>query len=136
VQDAAVRAWRSLSTFDAERSFRSWYLRIVANAARNAIRSEGRRAALSVRGAHQVAPGASQDPADHAVTEEERRLVVAALNRLGRDDRLVVALRHFEQLTEREMAEVLGCAPGTVKSRLSRAMQRLHDELASDGGGR
>ena len=47
-------------------------------------------------------------------------MVVAALNRLDTMERLVIALRHFEQLTEREMADVLDCPPGTVKSRLSR----------------
>jgi RNA polymerase sigma factor (sigma-70 family) len=51
------------------------------------------------------------------------------VNRLGRNDRLIIGLRHFEQLTEVEMAEVLNCAPGTVKSRLSRAMVRLRQQL-------
>jgi len=62
--------------------------------------------------------------------------VIAALNRLGRDDRLTIALRHIEQLSERQMAVVLGCAAGTVKSRLSRAMTRLRTQLvAIDGPG-
>ena len=55
--------------------------------------------------------------------------MIAAMNRLGRDDRLVIALRHFEQLGEAEMADVLGCPAGTVKSRLSRAMNRLRAQL-------
>ena len=65
------------------------------------------------------------DPEEHAVTDADRRRVIDAMNRLDRDDRLVIALRHFEQLSENEMADVLGCANGTVKSRLSRAMSRL-----------
>ena len=56
-----------------------------------------------------------------AVVERgRRRALVGALNRLSREDRLVIALRHYDQLTEREMADALDCAPGTVKSRLSR----------------
>ena len=62
-----------------------------------------------------------------------RRALVAALNRLSTEDRLVIGLRHFEQLTEREMADALDCAPGTVKSRLSRATRRLREELVRSG---
>ena len=57
--------------------------------------------------------------------------MLAAINRLAAGDRLVIALRHFEQLAEHEMAEVLGCPAGTVKSRLARAMSRLREELAT-----
>ena len=72
------------------------------------------------------------DPEEHAVTDADRRRVIDAMNRLDRDDRLVIALRHFEQLSENEMADVLGCANGTVKSRLSRAMSRLRAQLIHD----
>lgn len=132
VQDASVRAWRSVSGVDAERGFRSWYLRVVANTARNDRRSRGRRAALVLRLTAQPVRDAA-DPAEHAVTDAERGRVIDAMNRLDRDDRLVIALRHFEQLSENEMAEVLGCANGTVKSRLSRAMARLRAQLVRDG---
>ena len=62
-------------------------------------------------------------------------MVVAALNRLDTMERLVIALRHFEQLSEQEMADVLDCPPGTVKSRLSRAMAKLRAELTMDALG-
>ena len=117
VQDASVRAWRSVSGVDADRGFRSWYLRVVANTARNDRRSRGRRAALVLRLAAQPDRNAP-DPEEHAVSDAERGEVIDAMNRLDRDDRLVIALRHFEQLSENEMAEVLGCPNGTVKSRL------------------
>lgn len=129
VQDADVRAWRARSTIDPDRGFRSWYLRVVANAARNARRSLGRRAALELRGVRNEPRTMAPDPAERAVTAAERQVVVAAVSRLGADDRLVIALRHFEQLAETEIAEVLGCPVGTVKSRLSRAMARLRSEL-------
>ncbi|HWM18976.1 MAG TPA: sigma-70 family RNA polymerase sigma factor [Ilumatobacteraceae bacterium] len=134
VQDASIRAWRSVASVDADRGFRSWYLRVVANTARNDRRSRGRRAALVLRLAAQ--PGRDMpDPEEHAVTHDDRRRVIEAMNHLGRDDRLVIALRHFEQLSEKEMADVLGCAAGTVKSRLSRAMSRLRAQLVHDEGG-
>lgn len=72
-------------------------------------------------------------PEEQAVTASERQAVVSAMNRLRGQDRLVLALRYFEQLTEAEMAVVMNCATGTVKSRLSRAMTRLRAELPETG---
>jgi RNA polymerase sigma-70 factor, ECF subfamily len=131
VQDADLRAWRARGTVDPDRPFRSWYLRVVANAARNDRRARGRRAALEIRETGRAAAESIADPAERAVSAEERQVVLAAINRLAAADRLVIALRHFEQLGEHEMAEVLECPPGTVKSRLARAMSRLRDQLTT-----
>jgi RNA polymerase sigma-70 factor (ECF subfamily) len=134
LQEATERAWRAMRRFREGAAFRPWLLRIVANAARNERRSKGRRAGLAVRAARAGARDAAGSAEDEVVTELERRRVVAALNRLDPDDRLTIGLRFFEQLSEREMAEVLDCPTGTVKSRLSRAKARLRAELeaASD----
>jgi RNA polymerase sigma factor (sigma-70 family) len=56
-----------------------------------------------------------------------------ALNRLAQTDRLVLALRYFEDLSEVEMAQALHVRPGTVKSRLSRACARMRAELSKEG---
>lgn len=128
VQIATERAWRARARYDAERPFRSWFLRIVANTARNDRRSRGRRAQLAVRAASE-GPRDAATPEDDAVTDAERQLVVAALNTLRTSDREVIALRYFEELSEEEMATVLDCATGTVKSRLSRALARLRAVL-------
>jgi RNA polymerase sigma-70 factor (ECF subfamily) len=135
VQTASERAWRAIASVDPERGFRAWYLRVVANTARNQRRGRWRRRRAELR----VATRSSDrvDSRDATITAAEREVVVAALNRLDSAERLVIALRHFEQLTEREMAEVLECPVGTVKSRLSRAMARLRAELPIEafGGG-
>jgi RNA polymerase sigma-70 factor (ECF subfamily) len=133
VQQATERAWRAIATFDVARPFRPWFLRIVANGARNDRRAGGRRAHLEVRVASADAARAVVTPEETAVTDAERQRVVDALNRLDADDRLVIALRWFEQLSEAEMVEALDVAAGTVKSRLSRAMGRLKAELESEG---
>ena len=116
VQTATERALHAIATLDADRPFRPWFLRIVANTARNHRRSRWRRHAAELRLA--ARPADAEDPAVAVVEAGRRRALVAALNRLSVEDRLVIALRHFEQLTEREMADALDCAPGTVKSRL------------------
>jgi RNA polymerase sigma factor (sigma-70 family) len=129
VQTASERAWQAIGAVDPERGFRSWFLRVVANTARNHRRARFRRRRAELRLAAR-----RHDTVDEPVSAAEREVVLAALNRLDANERLVIALRHFEQLTEREMAEVLDCPPGTVKSRLSRAMDKLRHELARESG--
>lgn len=134
MQLAGERAWTAIASVDPERGFRSWWLRIVANTARNHRRARWRRRTAELRVAARPTDQI-ENPETTAVTAAEREVVVAALNRLDGSDRLVIALRHFEQLAEREMADVLDVPPGTVKSRLSRAMARLRAELEKEARG-
>ena len=131
-QQAFVKAYRALDRFDPDRPFRPWLLRIVGNEARNLRRSAGRRASMElalVRQPEILEPSPEQE----AVARERRELLLRALAGLNEADRQVVALRYFLDLSEAEMAVVLGVAPGTVKSRLSRALGRLRVSLASAG---
>jgi RNA polymerase sigma factor (sigma-70 family) len=130
-QEAFLRAYRALGGFRPGQPFRPWLLRIVANTARNGRRSARRRRGVALRAAAlAVVPGDS--PADVAAGREDRRRLLDALHRLDATDRLVLTYRWFEQLSEAEMAVALGCRPGTVKSRLSRAMDRLRTELGAE----
>jgi RNA polymerase sigma factor (sigma-70 family) len=129
VQEAALRAWRAAATIDPARSFRPWFFQIVANCARNDRRARGRRAALELRHANERQT-VETTPEQRAVDAASQHAVLHALNQLDVDARFVIALRHFEELSEAEMAEVMGCARGTVKSRLSRAMTELRARLA------
>ena len=75
-------------------------------------------------------PGdAASSPEAALLGAERREELVAALNRLGEDDREALACRYFLDLSEAETAAALGVRPGTVKSRLSRALERLRAEL-------
>jgi RNA polymerase sigma-70 factor, ECF subfamily len=129
VQQATERAWRARSSYQSDRPFAPWLFRIVANCARNDRRARGRRAQLAVRALDADATVAT--PEDAAIADEERHRVIDAINRLSSADRLVIALRHFESMSEIDMAETLHCRIGTVKSRLSRATARLRAELAA-----
>jgi len=134
-QDGFVRAHAALGRFREGAEFRPWLLRIVANAARNRRRSASRRADLALRAFHDAASGdAAPSPEVLLLADERRRELLAAINGLRVDDRLVIALRWFLDLSEEEMAAVLACPRGTVKSRLSRATARLREAIgeASD----
>lgn len=131
-QEGFVRAWHALHRFRSGAEPRPWLLRIVANAARNRVRSGTRRAGLALRVA-QLTPtdDAAPSPEAAVLAGERRRELLAALDRLGAAERQVIALRWFVDLSEAEMATVLDCPRGTVKSRLSRAMARLRTELGA-----
>jgi RNA polymerase sigma-70 factor (ECF subfamily) len=130
-QDALIKAYRSLGRFRTEAPLRPWLLRIAVNEARNRVRSAARRDALALRAAAERPP-ADADPSPEAavLAAERRRELLAALERLREEDQLVIACRYFLELTERETGDVLSWRPGTVKSRLSRALARLRIELS------
>jgi RNA polymerase sigma factor (sigma-70 family) len=119
-----------LRRFDENRPFRPWFATIVANQARNWKRSRGRRLRLVQRIAVQA-----QLPerfVEQIVLEaDEGSRVVAALQALDQHDREILALRFLVGLSERESADALGLALGTVKSRTSRALERMRTQWES-----
>jgi RNA polymerase sigma factor (sigma-70 family) len=132
-QDAFIKAQGALSRFRDDAPFRPWLLAIVANEARNRVRAAGRRATLALRVAEERRPGDAVPSPEAALLDSERREeLLAAMARLSENDRRAIACRYFLELSEEEMAEVLECARGTVKSRLSRALERLRGELGEE----
>ena len=128
-QEGFVKAYRSLHRFDPRRPFRPWLLTIVANEARNRRRSAGRRLAYEARAVRLAPSTPDRTPEHEAEAAETRRALLDAVNRLPETERLVVGLRYFLELSEAETAAAAGVPPGTVKSRMWRAMERLRRDL-------
>lgn len=129
-QDAFVKAHRALGRFRAGAQWRPWLLRIVGNEARNRRRSSARRTELVLRAAREAPSGeAAPSPEGAMLAGLDRDELLAALGRLHERDRRVIACRYLLELSEPEIAAVLGCRQGTVKSRLFRALERLRSEL-------
>jgi RNA polymerase sigma-70 factor (ECF subfamily) len=134
VQDAFVKAYRALGRFRDGAPFRPWLLRIVANEARNRRRSAGRRAGMTLRVAGTAASGDAAPSPEAAVLDLERRAeLLDAIARLDERDREVLVHRFLLGLDEQEASEALGIRRGTVKSRTSRALDRLRAELPEVG---
>ncbi|MFN8440566.1 MAG: RNA polymerase sigma factor [Caldilineaceae bacterium] len=130
-QETFIRAFRSLDSFDLERPLRPWLLQIAKHLASNRRRSLRRYvAALGRWLRHQSAE--LDDPIVHysqvAVADELRQ----AVQRLDEADQEVIYLRYFLELSVAESAEALNVAPGTIKSRLSRALNRLRSVVADE----
>jgi len=127
--EAFLRAYRALCGYDRDRLAglepRAWLLTILLNLWRNGHRSATRRPTA-------VPLEQADDPVDtregaQAVAErrETARELAVALQRLPRDQRVAVILRHVSGLSIAEIAVVLGCPQGTVKSHISRGLSRL-----------
>lgn len=118
-QNAFLKAYEHLHSFDTGQRFFSWMYQIARNECLNVIRT--RRPAVRLPG-HLEAPGAPDSALDH---QEQQALVQAALLRLTDEQREVILLRHFTELSYEEIAAAAGVPVKTVKSRLYTARQRL-----------
>ena len=122
-QDAFVRAYRKLQTYDSRHKFFSWLYRILVNECLNVRRS---RRLLEPLDAGMASGDNPQRTAEQA---ELRTCVRLALRHLTPAYREVVVLRHYAGMSYVEMAEAIGVPEKTVKSRLYSARQQLGEEL-------
>ncbi len=119
VQLVFLELFRALRTFDLRRPFLPWLYRIVHNVSVDYLKRERyRHPALPL---HERTP----DPSDPTAQVEARAILGPALDALSAEHREALVLRYYVGLSEGEMAAVLGVRPGTVKSRLHRALQAV-----------
>jgi len=125
-QVALMKAYQALGRFRPGADFRPWLLRIVRNEALNRRRSAGRRSGLALKLAFDPVLGdAAPSPETVVVENDERNLLLAAVESLPVRLREVVEMRYLVGLSEADTALSLGIPIGTVKSRSARAVDRL-----------
>jgi RNA polymerase sigma-70 factor (ECF subfamily) len=130
-QETFIRALRYLNRYDPERALRPWLLSITANLARNKRRSLGRYWAALQRLAGQL-PDETFTPETHSMQVLEAHALWQAVRCLHSAEQEIIYLRYFLELSVAETAETLGVQPGTVKSRLHRALKRLREVIERD----
>jgi RNA polymerase sigma-70 factor (ECF subfamily) len=128
MQNAFVKAYRSLHRFRSGAPFRPWLLKIVVREAHNVVRTERRHTRLGARAAEQHRPDAA-GPDEALIAQEEVDAVLGALARLPRSDRVALALRYFAELPDKDAAALLGTSAQAYRVRLVRARRRLQSEL-------
>lgn len=132
LQDGMVAAYRRAASFRGEAQVTTWLHRVVVNACLDRLRAMKVRRAEPLPddleeygGRGSLVSAAGDDPADTSILAERRRRVVEALRTLPSEQRAAIVLVDLEGYGVAEVAEMLDCAPGTVKSRCSRGRTRL-----------
>lgn len=135
-QEAFIKAYRALSTFRGESAFYTWLYRIAVNTAKNYLTSQGRRPPSSDVEANEAESYGGGEalqevttPENLALTDEIQRTVFAAIEALPEDLRTAITLRELEGLSYEEIAEIMDCPVGTVRSRIFRAREAIDKKL-------
>ncbi|MDO2949486.1 RNA polymerase sigma factor RpoE [Aeromonas simiae] len=135
-QEAFIKAYRSLPTFRGDSAFYTWLYRIAVNTAKNYLTSQGRRPPSSdveAEDAEYYDGGEAlteiSTPENLALTDEIKRTVFAAIEALPEDLRTAITLRELEGLSYEEIAEIMECPVGTVRSRIFRAREAIDRKL-------
>lgn len=138
VQDAFVRAYTNLGTFDEQHPFEVWFTRILVNGCLDRIKARRRRARWLVPAGEYdgqpgqaalepVAPGETAE--QQILSRERRRALVAAIDRLPERQRTVILLSHLDGRSTREIGLLTGLSESTVRVHLFRAVRRLRQWL-------
>ena len=127
-QTVFVKAFDRLGTFDPSRKFFSWLYRMGVNESLNQIKRQSRIVHVEFD-----PPSRAPGPEQRIIREETNGIVQTSLIKLGEDQRVVIILRHFIDLSYRQIGEVLGIPEKTVKSRLYSARQRMKEFLTEAG---
>ena len=131
-QEAFIRAFYALDRFDLDCPLRPWLLRITINVARNKRRAIGRYLAALGRWLQKEPNPVGPTPQDEHLQQWEAQTLWQAIRRLSLTDQEIIYLRYLLELSVTETAEVADIAPGTVKSRLHRALNHLRKIIAEE----
>ena len=137
MQDTFLKVYESIHSFRQESAFETWLYRIVVNQAMNLVKRRERRRESPLLGTSEMEILSSlkrkvdlaNNPHLNAERKELQKWVTRAVNSLPLKHRMVVMLHEFEGLTHPEIASILNCSEGTVRSRLHYARKKLRDLL-------
>ncbi|MCE3234673.1 MAG: sigW 1 [Vampirovibrio sp.] len=132
-QEAFVKAYKNLKSFDKRRSFKPWILRIASNAAISELRRQSKVVSLNALEEEGQWGEANHQPEEDTVTRLERKLsseeVVKVLDRLDPKYRQVLLLRYQNELSYDEIAQAMEIPLNTVRTWLKRGMDKLKHEV-------
>ena len=135
-QDAFIKAYRALPSFRGDSAFFTWLYRIAVNSAKNYLVSQGRRppgSDLLVDDAEYLDGGEVlhdvASPENELLSDEIRQVVFDTIERLPEELRLAITLRELDGLSYEEIAAVMECPVGTVRSRIFRAREAIDHQL-------
>jgi RNA polymerase sigma-70 factor (ECF subfamily) len=138
-QEAFIKAYRALPKFRGDSQFYTWLYRIAINTAKNYLVSKSRRPSstdIDVSDAEQFAENEKlideTSPEDFIMTQELGQVIKDSLSQLPEDLRTALTLREFEGMSYEEIAEVMVCPVGTVRSRIFRAREFIDKQVLGE----
>jgi RNA polymerase sigma-70 factor (ECF subfamily) len=139
VQEAFLKVFRSIDKFQFRSSFKSWLYRVAVNEAITVLRRRRIKEELdptpdASRGREMAQVSREWQPEEAILDGEERQILRWAIGQLDPVHRTVVVLKYFHEFSDTEIGLVIGCPPGTVKSRLHRARELLRNAMARQMG--
>lgn len=138
-QEVFVKVYRSIASFKGQSSFTTWLYRICANVCNDMLRKRQRRGISISLDADETEnsvpselPSEEPTPEESLEQSERQRAVREAINSLSREYREIIVYSDLQQLSYDEIAAILKCPTGTVKSRLNRARNALRKKLSDN----
>jgi len=135
-QEAFIRAYRALANFRGDSAFYTWLYRIAVNTAKNHLAAKGRRPPatdLDAEDAELLLQGEGltekATPENELLRDEVQQALFLALENLSEDLRMAIKLRELEGMSYDEIAEIMDCPIGTVRSRIFRAREAISQQL-------
>ncbi len=139
-QEAFIRAYRALANFRGDAQFYTWLYRIAINTAKNHLVAKSRRPPNTDKdindgefSENSVVLEAEDQPEALLARDQLQAVILAAVDDLQEDLRTALMLREFDGLSYEEIAEIMACPVGTVRSRIFRARETIEKKMEQMG---
>ena len=136
VQESFIKAYRSIGSFRGDSAFYTWLYRIAVNTAKNYLTAQGRRPPsedILAEDAESYDVGTNlrvvDTPENEMLSNELKNIVFDTIKGLQEDLRTAITLREIEGLSYEEIAEIMDCPVGTVRSRIFRAREIIESKV-------
>lgn len=128
-QETFLKAYQHLDKFDEARPFDLWVLTIARNLCLDLLRRRGKLATEDLDDHSYSLPSDAPSAEEAAIATQQRRSLEDAMSTLSVEDREVLALYYVQRRTTKEIAQIIGVAPGTIMARLFRAREKLRQRM-------
>lgn len=136
VQESFIKAYRSIDSFRGDSAFYTWLYRIAVNTAKNYLTAQGRRPPnedILAEDAESYDVGSNlrdvDTPENELLSDELKRIVFETIDNLQEELKTAITLREMEGLSYEEIAEIMNCPVGTVRSRIFRAREVIESKI-------
>ena len=135
VQDSFIKAFNALESFREDSSFYTWIYRITVNTSKNFLVSKKRKSELlnsdlSEEASYEIEPVETYSPEDLVQATQLQKVITETIDQLGEDTRTALTLRELDGLSYEQIADVVNCPVGTVRSRIFRGREVIDEAIS------